>query len=82
MFALTIAGPRHAGCTGPRMAPVPDAVKGATASALLPGPWCVGRYTARVQQFARPHCAPGTMCPQYIRLVGTVAQARFRVAAG
>jgi hypothetical protein len=80
-FILTVAGPRHAGCLGPRTAPIPRVVKGTTASAQLGGTWCVGTYVARVQEFARPFCKPGQMCPQYVRLIGTVAMARFRVAA-
>jgi hypothetical protein len=80
-FILTLAGPRHAGCVGPRTAPIPHVVKGTTASAQLGGTWCVGAYLARVQEFARPFCKPGQMCPQYVRLIGTVAMARFRVAA-
>jgi hypothetical protein len=80
-FILTVAGPRHAGCLGPRTAPIPDVVKGTTASVQLGGTWCVGTYVARVQEFARPFCKPGQMCPQYVRLIGTVAMARFRVAA-
>jgi hypothetical protein len=80
-FILTLAGPRHAGCVGPRTAPIPHVVKGTTANAQLGGTWCVGAYVARVQEFARPFCKPGQMCPQYVRLIGTVAMARFRVAA-
>jgi hypothetical protein len=78
-FALTVAGPSHAGCVGPRTAPVPRAVKGQTASVVLGPHWCAGAYSARVQEFARPFCKPGQMCAQYIRLVGTVASTRFRV---
>jgi hypothetical protein len=80
-FLLTLAGPRHAGCVGPRTAPIPHVVKGTTANAQLGGTWCVGAYVARVQEFARPFCKPGQMCPQYVRLIGTVAMGRFRVAA-
>jgi hypothetical protein len=79
-FALTVAGPRHAGCVGPRTATVPRAVIGQTASVVLGPHWCSGAYTAQVQEFARPFCKPGQMCAQYIRIVGTVASARFRVA--
>jgi hypothetical protein len=81
-FALTLAGPRHAGCVGPRTAAFAHAAKGATASVRLGGPWCAGAYSAQVQEFARPFCRPGQMCPQYVRLVATVAAARFRIAAG
>jgi hypothetical protein len=80
-FILTVAGPRHAGCVGPRTAPIPHVVKGTTARVQLGGTWCAGAYLARVQEFARPFCKPGQMCPQYVRLIGTVATARFRVAA-
>jgi hypothetical protein len=79
-FALTISGPRHAGCVGPRTAAVPRAVKGQRASVVLGPHWCPGAYAARVQEFARPFCKPGQMCAQYIRLVGTVASASFRIA--
>jgi hypothetical protein len=79
-FILTLAGPRHAGCLGPRTAPIPHVVKGTTASVQLGGTWCAGTYVARIQEFARPFCKPGQMCPQYVRLIGTVAMARFRVA--
>jgi hypothetical protein len=80
-FALAVAGPRHAVCLGPRTAVIPRAVKGARASVQLGGTWCVGGYVARVEEFARPFCKPGQMCPQYVRLVGTVAAGQFRVAA-
>jgi hypothetical protein len=80
-FILTLAGPRHAGCLGPRTAPIRQVVKGTTASVQLGGTWCAGTYVARVQEFARPFCKQGQMCPQYVRLIGTVAMARFRVAA-
>jgi hypothetical protein len=79
-FVLVLAGPRHTGCLGPRTAAIPRAVKGSTASVQLGGTWCVGAYAARVQEFARPFCKPGQMCPQYVRLIGTVAGATFRVA--
>lgn len=78
-FILTLAGPHHAGCVGPRTAPILHVVKGTTASVQLGGTWCAGAYLARVQEFARPFCKPGQMCPQYVRLIGTVAMARFRV---
>jgi hypothetical protein len=81
-FALTVTGPRRAGCVGPQTAAVPRAVKGQTASVVLGPHWCPGAYSARVQEFARPFCKPGQMCAQYVRLVGTVAAARFRIASG
>lgn len=80
-FVLTLAGPRHAGCRGAWTAPVPHAVRGRTASVVLGAGWCSGAYTARVQEFARPFCRSGQMCPQYVRLIGTVATASFRIAS-
>jgi hypothetical protein len=80
-FFLALDGPRRAGCLGARTAAVAHAVKGRTAGAQLGGPWCVGAYVARVQEFVRPYCKPGEMCAQDIRLIGTVATARFRVGA-
>lgn len=79
-FVLTLAGPRHMGCLGAQIAPVPRAIKGQTASLVLGGGWCPGTYAARVQEFARPSCRPGQMCPQYVRLVATVATTSFRIA--
>jgi hypothetical protein len=81
-FALALAGPRRAGCLGSRSAVVAGVIRGRRAGVQLGGRWCVGAYVARVQEFARPFCKPGQMCPQYVRLIGTVASARFSVAAG
>jgi hypothetical protein len=81
-FALALAGPRRAGCLGTRSAAVARAVRGRRAGVQLGGRWCVGAYVARVQEFTRPFCNRGQMCPQYVRLIGTVATARFNVAAG
>jgi hypothetical protein len=41
--------------------------------------WCPGVYTARVVEQQTPVCKPGLLCPQYIRLVGVVGRASFRV---
>ncbi len=47
--------------------------------ARLGGAWCAGVHTARVIEIETPVCNPGTMCPQYVRVIGTVGVARFTV---
>jgi len=84
-YTLDVAGPVRAGCVGAHSEGLPVAGKGAVLSvtlvpATLGGSWCAGAFTARVVETERPYCAPGTMCPQFIRLLGTVARAGFRVA--
>jgi hypothetical protein len=81
-FVLSVAGPRRSGCLGSRTAVVAHVLKGMTARVRLPGTWCVGSYRAVVQEFARAYCTPGQMCPQFVRLVATVARTTFRVAPG
>ena len=83
-YTLGIVGPSGSGCVGSRSAQVPDVSKGAEVSVTvgpteLGDPWCPGTYNARVSEFATPVCAPGTMCPQFIRVVGTVGRTSFRV---
>ena len=48
--------------------------------AQLGGPWCPGSYTARVEVIARPVCAQGMMCPQFIRVVAVLGPAVFRIS--
>jgi hypothetical protein len=84
-YTLNVAGPVRSGCIGAHSEALPVARKGAEVSvklapATLGGSWCAGAFTARVVETERPYCSPGTMCPQFIRLLGTVAQTSFRVA--
>lgn len=86
-FVVMVSGPRRAGCVGAHSADAPVARKGQTTRvtlgpAQLGGNWCIGDYIARVEEFERAHCSAGQMCPQYIRIVGIVGRAKFRVAAG
>ncbi len=84
-YTLGIASPSGGRCVGSQSAPVPLAAKGervtvALGPATLGGSWCVGTYRARVLELQRPVCAAGAACPQYIRVVGVVGAAMFRVA--
>jgi len=83
-YTLSLTGPGAVECIGARSLPVPATTRNAPtqielAPGRLGGRWCAGTYTTRVVELETPVCAPGTMCPQFVRLVGTVATARFRV---
>jgi hypothetical protein len=83
--ALSVVGPQKAGCIGAHHEPLSSLplAQRATVSvgpAQLGGDWCPGTYTARVEIVARPKCAPGMMCPQFIRMVATLGPATFRIA--
>lgn len=86
-YTLSLTGSRPvAGCIGARSEPVAAATKDVPVPitldpARLGGTWCSGAYTARVIESVGPACAPGTMCPQFVRVVGTVGTATFRVRA-
>ncbi|MGA9860233.1 MAG: hypothetical protein WBQ18_20365 [Solirubrobacteraceae bacterium] len=83
-FSLSVSGPQRAGCIGAHGVGVPVTQTGRPVTVTLGptqlgAPWCTGTYTARVVQFQRPLCQPGTMCPQFIRLVATLGPVRFRI---
>jgi hypothetical protein len=84
-YTLGVAGPSRPGCLAARSASAPQATQGSQVTVTLDpstlgGTWCPGTFTARVTEISTPVCAPHRMCPQYIRVVATVATARFRVA--
>jgi hypothetical protein len=86
-YSLSVTGPARGGCIGVHEAS--SAAVGAHARATITvGPsqlgkdWCTGRYTARVLELARAACKASAPCPQYIRVVATVARGGFRVTAG
>jgi hypothetical protein len=59
--------------------PVPVARKGQRVRvrldpSALGGRWCTGRYTGKIIELQTLVCPPGTMCPSYVRLLGTVAR--------
>jgi hypothetical protein len=86
-YTLAVTGlprTRH-GCLSARTQEAGPATQGATVTitldpARLAATWCPGTYTARVTEIQTPVCSSQEMCPQYIRVVGTVATGRFRVA--
>ena len=80
----SVAGAARSGCLGARTSQVPGAAKDADVSvtldpAKLGGQWCHGTFIAQVTEVQTPVCAANAMCPQYIRVVATVARASFRV---
>lgn len=86
VYTLAVSARFRSGCLADRTTGVGNAAKGSEVTITLDPAksgelWCVGRYTARVTEVQMPYCAPGTMCPQYIRVVGTVGRTSFRVTA-
>jgi hypothetical protein len=84
-YSLSVVGPRRSGCVGLHEAGIPvtaagRAVTTSVGPAQLNGSWCPGSYTARVQELARPYCAAGTMCPQFIRVAAVFGPAKFRIS--
>jgi hypothetical protein len=84
-FELGVSGPQKAGCLAARAVAVPSAAGTTVDIPLNPGQlggrWCAGSYQVRVDEVQRPVCSPGTMCPQFIRVVATVARVSFRVVS-
>jgi hypothetical protein len=85
-FQLGVSGPRRPGCVGASSEALPSATRGASVDvgldpAKLGGRWCPGTYFVRVDEFQAPACSPGMMCPQFVRVVGIVGRAQFRVVA-
>jgi hypothetical protein len=83
-YTLSLTGFGGTGCIGARSVPTPAATKGEPVTitldpAHLGGTWCTGTYTARVVEVETPVCTAGMMCPQFVRVIGTVASATFRV---
>ena len=86
-YVLSVVGPSRPGCLAARSSPVPDVVTEGSEvlvtldPAKLGGSWCSGSFQAQVAELQTPVCPPATMCPQFVRLVGVVARAGFRVTA-
>jgi hypothetical protein len=83
--SLSVMGPQRAGCVGihqQALATLPSS--GSTTVSLGPpqigGNWCPGTYTARVLVLERPKCGQGQMCPQFIRVLGTIGPVSFRIS--
>lgn len=85
-YTLSVTGPGDPGCIGARSLQVASAIKDVPLPISLDpirlgGTWCPGTYTARVVEVVSPVCTAGMMCPQFVRVVGTVATVKFRVKA-
>lgn len=85
-FQLGVSGPQRAGCVGASSVAVPSTGRGASVNigldpARLGGRWCPGTYRVRVDELEGPTCLPGTMCPQFVRVVAVVGRVQFRVVA-
>lgn len=83
-YTLRVAGGRGGGCVAAHAAALPAVQRGALVRASLGptqlgGRWCPGMYSARVEELERPVCAPGQMCPQFVRLVTVIGPATFRI---
>jgi hypothetical protein len=84
-YSLSVTGPAGAACKGSQEAAGSPVDQGESAHISI-GPsalhanWCVGPYTARVFEIQRPYCKPGTVCPQYVHVVGIVARTSFTVS--
>lgn len=84
-YALMVSGRPGPGCVArySGAVAVPHAgqpVIVALGPARLGPRWCPGNYTGRVDEFARPVCAPAQECPQFIRVVAVFGPVRFRIA--
>jgi hypothetical protein len=84
-YDIGLAGPAGNGCLASRSVGVSAATAGVAIPisldpAKLGGRWCVGTYTLRVSEIQAPDCSAMTVCPQFVRVVGVVARASFRVA--
>lgn len=83
--ALSVMGPQKSGCVGihqQSMSALPPGQQTTVSvgPAQLGGNWCPGTYTARVVILERPKCGQGQMCPQFIRVVGSLGPVGFRIS--
>jgi hypothetical protein len=83
-YMLRVAGGGGVGCVGGHAATLPAVQRGELVGASLGptqlgGRWCTGTYAARIEELARPVCAPGQMCPQFVRIVAVIGPATFRI---
>jgi hypothetical protein len=83
-YTVSLSGPAGAGCLSARSVGLPTALKDTPIPVVLDPAklgrtWCTGTHTARAVELQTPICSPGTMCPDFIRVVGTVGTVTFRV---
>jgi hypothetical protein len=85
-YTAAVTGGAGGTCVGTRSLAIGAATKGLPVTLALDparfgGAWCAGVHTVRVIEIEAPVCNPGTMCPQYVRVIGTVGVARFTVGS-
>jgi hypothetical protein len=86
-YSLSVTGPAAARCVGAHEAGSPSVVRGArvritVGPAQLGAPWCAGDYSARVLELSSAHCTGSAPCPQYVRVVGIIADTAFLIRRG
>jgi hypothetical protein len=84
-YTLSVSGPPRRGCVAIHADQLPAITKGQDVTVNVKpssdgGRWCTGAFTARVVELARPVCAPGTVCPQFVRVVASVGEVRFKIS--
>jgi hypothetical protein len=83
-YLLTASDRRQRGCASNLSASVVSVRQGmrlklTLAPAGADGAWCPGTFKGRIVAYQTPLCGPLRMCPQFIRVVGTVGRLSFRV---
>ena len=82
-YTLSVNGPDRRGCASVRADALPAIKKdehvNVTVSPPAHGRWCTGAFVAQVQELAKPVCAPGAPCPQFVRVVARVGRVRFTI---
>jgi hypothetical protein len=75
------------GCLSQVDSSVPDSRRGQRVRVRLDpfvrgGRWCTGRYTGKITELQTLVCPRGSLCPTYVRLLGTVARFTLVVRPG
>jgi hypothetical protein len=86
-YSLSLVGPDRTGCVGAHETGSPPVARGGQGQIVLgpselQGPWCAGRYSARLLELSSAHCTGSAPCPQYVRVVGLVGRTTFTVRGG
>lgn len=84
-YTVAVTGGRGS-CLGDRSVQAAAAAAGSPLTVALDpgklgGRWCAGAHSVRVLEVQTPVCPPGSMCPQYVRVIATLGTARFTVAS-
>jgi hypothetical protein len=84
-LVVASASAAQGACVATLSVRAPDAHAGARIRVLLiPGrlgnPWCIGRYSGRIEEIQTAVCPHGTACPTYVLLRGIVGRFVFHVS--